>query len=251
MSEIINAFGQVKFSKEISQVPDEKSAGILTMFFVLYFVATGMSILIFSQQIPIIAQSMTIFFIMFFVSVTAIVFFGYVRFSTEKINFEKVFPVFAVSLVAVSLSQIIISAPLTTIPFTASTFNLTLVPDQIFAFVLYTNAAIAEEFLFCGFFQMSLMVLIRKVNIPIIDTATDIFIPLVLGTLFSVYHLFVYGTVLFVLARVFVGRVVYSLAYSYTDSLEVPILLHITNNFIAGLPLLLSAFGVILLCPVI
>ena len=229
----------------IAYRPDRKTASSITLFGVLYTVITGFIVLVFAAQAPYIADATITFFVMMVVSLSAMLFFGLVRFHYPSAikgesmipNKDRFIPAIILGMILVMVSQLVISN-MGAIFFATIPFSNVVVPTNTLSFTMFTQAAIVEELMFTGFIQTTLLVLIRRVNNDGFKLIMDIAIPILLGVTFGLYHGAVYGSNLAALASVFVGRVVYAGVYEYTDTLDAPVLLHLLNNVMAGLPLL-------------
>ncbi len=229
--------------------PDRKIASTITLFGIFFTVITGFIVLVFSSQAPYISDSTIIFFVMMTISMVTMIFFGLVRFhypsaikgETLIPNQDRFLPAVIVGMILVMVSQIVISGMgaifVTQIPFTTTPIS-----TSTLAFTMFLQAAVVEELFFAGFIQTALLVLIRRVENEGFKLIMDIAIPILLGFTFMLYHGMTYGSNALALAQVFVGRIIYSSVYEFTDNLDSCVLLHLANNIMAGLPLLLGGF---------
>ncbi len=235
---MVKMFDPKRISK-LELKSDRKTAGIFTLMGLIYTLIAGFVILIFSAQVPQLAMSSMNFMIMMFSAGFAIVFIGLVRYE-HKFPDERTFiPALITGMGLIITIQIMLPM------FGGGLFNTvfaTVVPRGVLGFFLVTQAAFVEELVFCAFFQTAAVALIRRVPDPALRLIYNVVLLGILGGTFMLYHGFVYSSSLISLCMVFIARIIYAVAYAFSDSLDVPFLLHFLNNFAAGLPLLMGGF---------
>jgi len=230
--------------RHFALVPDTKYMGPITLYGVIFVVASSFIIMLWANSIPYVANATTIFLLMLTVSGVFILLFGLATFynprimrgesiTKKNVNFVPVFVVGMISLFIINFMVKAMNGKVFVVfPFTQ--YPLSLAPSTaIFTFVIIMQAPVCEEFLFSGMFQTSFVALTRRLNLPFFRILYDVTIVALLSFAFMYYHGAVYGTTPSAMIATFLGRMIFAFSYAVTDNLDTPIALHAANNFIA------------------
>jgi len=153
------------------------------------------------------------------------------KYLSETFNQTMIFLGIAGSLIfLVSINQISQMVGATTMLFAQQKMNIR---SPITIVIFYTSIATAEEFFFIHLYILG-RIIMRKFSLRIVHAN------ILVGALWVLFHRVVYGMDFQIMIILLIARTIFNLSYEFTKKLSVPMMCHLSWNFLQSLRMVIG-----------